>query len=124
MFRFLPTEKDYCVRHGGDVLTTTDGTGIVHIAPAFGADDLTLGKENDLPVLHTVDLEGKFIPAVTPWAGGLRGSRPTRRSSAHLQERGLMIKAKTYTHTYPFCWRCDTPLLYYAKTSWYIETTA
>ena len=122
LFTFLPVDKDYCYVIAGDFVTTKEGTGIVHIAPAFGADDMNVGKEYALPVLQTVDLEGKFINEVTPWRGMfVKDADPL--ITQHLEERGLMHKVKRYTHTYPFCWRCDTPLLYYAKTSWFIETS-
>lgn len=122
LFTFLPVDRDYCYVIPGDFVTTTEGTGIVHMAPAFGADDLTVGKEYGLPVLQTVDTEGRFIGEVTPWRGMfVKDADPL--ITQHLAERGLLEKAKTYTHTYPFCWRCDTPLLYYAKTGWFIETT-
>jgi len=122
LFTFLPVEKDYCYVVPGDFVTTKDGTGIVHIAPAFGAEDLEVGQEYDLPVLHTVDLRGAFIDDVTPWRGlFVKDADPLIVED--LQGRGLMYKVGTYRHVYPFCWRCKTPLLYYAKATWYIETT-
>ncbi len=108
---------------GGDYVTTTDGTGIVHIAPAFGEDDMRVGMENDLPVVNAVDTEGKFIAEVTPWAGVfVKDADPA--ITADLKERGLLLGVEPYEHSYPFCWRCDTALLYYAKATWYIRTTA
>ncbi|MFQ5812386.1 MAG: isoleucine--tRNA ligase [Anaerolineae bacterium] len=122
LFTFLPVEKDYCYVVPGDFVTTKEGTGMVHIAPAFGAEDLEVGQEYDLPVLHTVDLRGAFIDQVTPWRGlFVKDADPLIIED--LQGRGLMYKVGTYRHVYPFCWRCDTPLLYYAKATWYIETT-
>jgi isoleucyl-tRNA synthetase len=122
LFTFLPVEKDYCYIITGDFVSTTEGTGIVHIAPAFGAEDLEIGNEYDLPILQTVDLNGAFIDAVTPWRGiFVKEADPL--ITEELDERGLMYHVATYRHVYPFCWRCDTPLLYYAKTSWFIETT-
>ena len=122
LFTFLPVNKDYCYVVAADFVTTKEGTGIVHMAPAYGADDMVMGKEYDLPVLETVDEDGRFITEVTPWRGlFVKDADPL--IIQHLQERGIMHQVKTYTHTYPFCWRCDTPLLYYAKTSWFIETT-
>ncbi len=122
LYTFLPVAQDYCYVLEGDFVTTEEGTGIVHIAPAFGAEDLEVGKEHDLPVLQTVDLEGKFIDAVTPWRGlWVKDADPL--ISEELEKRGLMYRTGRYLHIYPFCWRCDTPLLYYAKTTWYIETT-
>ena len=122
LFTFLPVEKDYGYVVPGDFVTTREGTGIVHIAPAFGADDLEVGHEYDLPVLHTVDLRGAFIDEVTPWRGlFVKDADPLIIED--LESRGLMYKVGTYRHVYPFCWRCKTPLLYYAKATWYIETT-
>ncbi len=122
LFTFLPVEKDYCYVVPGDFVTTKDGTGMVHIAPAFGAEDLEVGQEYDLPVLHTVDLRGAFIDDVTPWRGlFVKDADPLIVED--LEGRGLMYKVATCRHVYPFCWRCHTPLLYYAKATWYIETT-
>ncbi len=122
LFTFMPVEKDYCYVVPGDFVTTKDGTGIVHIAPAFGAEDLEVGQEYDLPVLHTVDLRGAFIDQVTPWRGlFVKDADPLIVED--LEGRGLMYKVRTHRHVYPFCWRCHTPLLYYAKATWYIETT-
>jgi isoleucyl-tRNA synthetase len=122
LFTFLPVEKKYCYVVPGDFVTTKEGTGVVHLAPAYGAEDLEVGKEYDLPVLHTVDLRGAFIDEVTPWRGlFVKDADPLIIKD--LQGRGLMYKVGTYRHIYPFCWRCETPLLYYAKTTWYIETT-
>jgi isoleucyl-tRNA synthetase len=105
-----------------DFVTTTDGTGIVHMAPAFGADDMAVGKEHDLPVVNPVDLEGRFVEAVEPFAGQFVKDAD-EHITADMRARGILVKAGTYTHTYPFCWRCTSPLLYYAKPSWYIATT-
>jgi hypothetical protein len=94
------------------------------VAPldAFGADDLRVCRRYDLPVVNPVDLEGRFTEPVSDFAG-----RFVKDADAgivdQLSERGLLVKSGTYRHTYPFCWRCDTPLLYYAKPSWYIATT-
>ena len=108
---------------GADYVTTTDGTGIVHIAPAFGEDDMRVGRENDLPVVNAVDTEGKFIAEVTPWAGVfVKDADPA--ITEELKARGLLLGVEPYEHSYPFCWRCDTALLYYAKATWYIRTTA
>ncbi len=122
LYTFLPTDKDYAYVIAADFVTTTEGTGIVHMAPAFGAEDLEVGKDYDLPVLQTVDPRGAFIDEVTPWRGlFVKDADPL--IVEELTERGLMYKVGTYRHVYPFCWRCDTPLLYYARTSWFIETT-
>jgi isoleucyl-tRNA synthetase len=107
----------------GDFVTTADGTGIVHMAPAFGEDDMRMAREHDLPVVNPVDLEGRFDQRVTDFAGQfVKAADPA--ITEQLRDRGLLLRAGTYEHTYPFCWRCATPLLYYAKPSWYIRTTA
>jgi isoleucyl-tRNA synthetase len=103
-----------------DFVTTSEGTGIVHLAPAFGEDDMRVGREHDLPVLNPVDLEGRF--RVGPFAGRFVKDADAE-IVADLRARGLLLRAGLHSHTYPFCWRCQTPLLYYAKPSWYIATT-
>jgi isoleucyl-tRNA synthetase len=105
-----------------DFVTTTEGTGIVHMAPAFGADDMAIAVEHGLPVVNPVDAEGRFTDVVTDFAGQFVKDADTGITE-QLERRGLLVKSGTYRHTYPFCWRCDTPLLYYAKPSWYIATT-
>jgi isoleucyl-tRNA synthetase len=122
LFRFLPVEQDYAYVVPGDFVSTEDGTGIVHIAPAFGAEDLAVARQFNLPVLMTVNPAGEFISEVTAYAGTfVKEADP--EITADLDERGLLYEAGSYEHTYPFCWRCGTPLLYYARTSWFIETT-
>ena len=107
---------------GADYVTTGDGTGIVHIAPAFGEEDMRVGRENDLPVVNAVDTEGRFVAEVGPWAGVfVKDADPA--IIADLKQRGLLLGVEPYEHSYPFCWRCDTPLLYYSKATWYIRTT-
>jgi len=123
LFTFMPLEKPAHYVVLGDFVTTEDGTGLVHIAPAFGADDLDVSKKFDLPVLMTVGPDGGFLPQVTPWRGVfVKDADPS--ITANLDKRGLLFRSETYTHTYPFCWRCDTPLIYYARDSWYIRTSA
>ena len=122
-YAFLPVDRRAHYVIGGDYVTTTDGTGIVHIAPAFGEEDMKVGLENDLPVVNAVDTEGRFVAEVTPWAGRfVKDADPA--IIAELKERGLLLGVEPYEHSYPFCWRCDTPLLYYSKPTWYIRTTA
>ena len=105
-----------------DFVSMDDGTGIVHIAPAFGDEDLALGREQGLAFVQQVDLQG-VITGDYPFAGKfVKDADP--EIAADLDARGLLYHQGVYRHTYPFCWRCDTPLLYYAKTSWYIRTTA
>ena len=123
LFTFLPPDKPAHFVVLGDFVTTEDGSGIVHMAPAFGQEDMQAANENDLPVLMTVLPDGTFIPEVTPWRGVfVKDADPLIIQD--LQARGLLFKAEGYTHTYPFCWRCHTPLLYYARDSWYIRTSA
>ena len=105
-----------------DYVSTEEGTGIVHTAPAYGADDADLGKANDIPTVHTVDLRG-ILQGDFPGAGKFV-KEADKDIARDLDERGLLYKQGIIKHTYPFCWRCSTPLLYYAKTSWYIRTTA
>ncbi|MFN8490861.1 MAG: isoleucine--tRNA ligase [Caldilineaceae bacterium] len=122
LYKFYPVEQDYAYVVAGDFVSTDDGTGIVHIAPAFGQDDMEVGRKYKLPVIMTVDLAGRFKPEVTPWAGVfVKAADPA--ITEELKSRGLLYKSGTYEHTYPFCWRCDTPLLYYAKETWYIRTS-
>jgi isoleucyl-tRNA synthetase len=121
-FRFVDPDQRAWYVVSAEFVTTEDGTGIVHMAPAYGAEDLEVGRQFDLPVIHLVDEEGKFVPAVTPWAGRfVKDADPD--ITADLDARGLLLRAETIEHTYPLCWRCSTPLLYYARTSWYIRTT-
>jgi isoleucyl-tRNA synthetase len=104
-------------------VSMTDGTGVVHIAPAFGADDFEIGKQENLLYLQPVDLRGQMLAKGTPFDGlFVKDADPLVLED--LQKRGLLYRSGTIHHTYPFCWRCDTPLLYYAKPSWYIRTTA
>ncbi|MDP1544818.1 MAG: isoleucine--tRNA ligase [Anaerolineales bacterium] len=123
LFTFVPVDKPAHYVVLGDFVTTEDGTGLVHQAPAFGAEDMEMSKLYDLPVLLTVLPDGTFIPEITPWRGiFVKDADP--QIIADLEARGLMFRAETLTHTYPFCWRCKTPLLYYARESWYIRTSA
>jgi len=123
LFTFMPIEKDAHFIVLADFVTTEDGTGLVHLAPAFGADDMQMSLEYDLPILMTVNESGRFTNDVRPWAGmWVKDADPLIIDE--LFQRGLMFKVGTYEHTYPFCWRCDTPLLYYARSTWYIRTSA
>ena len=105
-----------------DFVSMEDGTGTVHIAPAFGDQDLTLGREKGLAFIQPVDLLGK-VTGTYPFAGKFVKDAD-EEIMEDLKQRGLLYQRDIYKHTYPFCWRCDTPLLYYAKSSWYIRTTA
>jgi isoleucyl-tRNA synthetase len=113
LFTFVPPSQPAHFVILGDFVTTEDGSGMVHIAPAFGEDDMRMAVEQDLPVIMTVLPNGTFIPDVRPWAGKfVKDADPLIIEDLH--NRGLLFKSALYTHTYPFCWRCDTPLLYYA----------
>ena len=104
-------------------VTLSDGTGVVHIAPAFGEDDARVGRENDLPFVMMVNEQGRFIDEAVSFAGQfVKEADP--HIIAQLDERGALFSSFSYTHSYPFCWRCDTPLLYYARASWFIRMTA
>jgi isoleucyl-tRNA synthetase len=122
LYNFIPIERGHFAATA-DFVTMDDGTGIVHIAPAFGADDYELGKREELSVLQAVNIEGHFVPEVTPWAGWFV-KKADPEIIKELNKRGLLYKAETYEHDYPFCWRCDSPLIYYARSSWFIKTTA
>ncbi len=104
-----------------DYVTMEDGTGIVHIAPAFGEDDNRVCRENNMPFVNLVDTQGKFVEG-TPWTGTfVKDADPLILQD--LKERGLLFAAVPFAHDYPFCWRCDTPLLYYARPTWFIQMT-
>ncbi|MBV8668121.1 MAG: isoleucine--tRNA ligase [Candidatus Eremiobacteraeota bacterium] len=103
-------------------VTTEDGTGIVHVAPAYGPDDLALGKSRDLPIFYSVDFTGHVVPEIDI-AAGLFFKDADQPIMVDLQQRGLMFRRETYRHNYPFGWRTDDPLLYIAKTAWFVRTT-
>ena len=122
LFKFLPLEKPAHYVVLGDFVTIEDGSGLVHIAPAFGADDMNVAKEKGLPLMMTVKPDGTFIPEVEPWAGiFVKDADPG--ITKNLLERGLLFREGKITHTYPFCWRCSSPLLYYARPTWYVRTS-
>ena len=122
LYSFVEVDKKAWYVMGADFVTLEDGTGIVHTAPAFGEDDYRVGVEHDLPFVQPVDDTGSFTSEVTPWAGMfIKDADPLIMED--LDERGILYKRATITHTYPFCWRCDSPLVYYARHSWYIRTT-
>lgn len=117
-----PEGEGFYVVHG-DYVTLTDGTGVVHIAPAFGDDDNKIGKKYNLPFINPVDLQGKFTEEITDFKGMFVKDCDTKIIKI-LEEKGNLFKSEKYMHSYPHCWRCDTPLLYYPKDSWYIKTTS
>lgn len=121
-------EKSYKVV-AGDFVTTDSGTGIVHIAPAFGEDDANVGRENGLPTVLTVETDGTLSKGFGLPGEGLPVKKKNDKNRYavddliidDLKKRGLFFKEEVYEHEYPFCWRCDTPLVYYAKPSWFIR---
>ena len=123
LFDDLPVSGEICRVRTAEFVTTTDGTGIVHVAPAYGADDLALGQRWELPVLHAVGDDGRFLPAVGAVAG-LFFKEADAVIIGLLRDRGLLFREERIRHSYPFGWRTGDPLLYYAKHAWYIRTTA
>ena len=122
LFRFVEPEKPAWYIGLADYVTMTDGTGIVHTAPAFGQDDFTLAQKYDLPFVQPVDGAGKFTEVVTPWAGQFVKSADKDIIRA-LKESGALFRREQVKHSYPHCWRCESPLIYYARESWFIRTT-
>ncbi|MBR2340854.1 MAG: isoleucine--tRNA ligase, partial [Clostridia bacterium] len=120
--KFNFREKAYYVTNDGYV-TLSDGTGVVHIAPAFGEDDYKVGKNYGLPVVQLIDEEGKF-PCGCGEFTGVHAQTADPAIVKDLKSRGLLLKTLDIMHNYPFCWRCDTPLIYYARSSWFIKVTA
>ena len=106
----------------GGFVTTEDGTGLVHLAPAFGADDMETSRAHGLPVVNPVRPDGRFEEWI-PLVGGMFFKEANEPLVRDLTERGLLFRVEQYEHSYPHCWRCHTPLLYYALPSWYIRTT-
>lgn len=107
--------------YAADFVTDADGTGIVHIAPMYGADDYALGKRVGLPTVHTVTETGLLADIVAGLSGvHVKDPKTDKTILESLAERGLLFKKETYTHDYPFCWRCKSPLIYYARKSWWI----
>ena len=113
--------KAFEVIHG-DYVTLSDGTGIVHIAPAYGEDDSFVAKKNGIGFINLVDASGNFVEEVTPWAGKFV-KKCDESIVKYLEENNKLFKAEKHTHSYPHCWRCDTPLLYYPRESWFVEMT-
>ncbi|MFH1681222.1 MAG: isoleucine--tRNA ligase, partial [Candidatus Eisenbacteria bacterium] len=123
LFPYWPEDERAWRVIAASFVSLEEGTGIVHIAPAYGEDDYRVGQEEGLPVISLVDEAGKFTDAVADWAG-----RPVKEADPEiirdLEARGLLFRRETTTHSYPHCWRCTTPLLYFARASWFIRTTA
>ena len=122
LFRFQEPDKKAWFVVCDNYVTMEDGSGIVHIAPAYGEDDNRVCRENGLPFVNLVDTQGRFVEG-TDWAGTfVKDADPLILKD--LKERGLLFAAVPFAHDYPFCWRCDTPLLYYARPTWFIKMTA
>lgn len=113
--------KAFEVIHG-DYVTLSDGTGVVHIAPAYGEDDSLVAKANGITFINLVDKAGKFVEEVTPWAGKFV-KKCDESICKWLEENNKLFKSEKHLHSYPHCWRCDTPLLYYPKESWFVAMT-
>ncbi|MBR0490584.1 MAG: isoleucine--tRNA ligase [Clostridia bacterium] len=117
-----PDGKAFVVIHG-DYVNLEDGTGIVHIAPAYGEDDSLVSKQNGIAFVNLVDKTGKFVEEVEPWAG--RFVRDCNEDICKwLAEQNKLFSKEKHLHSYPHCWRCDTPLLYYPKESWFVRMTS
>ncbi len=106
-----------------DHVTAEDGTGLVHMAPAFGEEDYEVGKKENLPILRTVGTTGLFLDTVPVW-GGRNIFEAQKDIIADLKARGILVKQELITHSYPFCWRCDTPLIYFALDSWFVKISS
>jgi isoleucyl-tRNA synthetase len=118
----VPTEGRAHYVVDADFVSTEEGTGVVHTSALYGVDDLRLCQEKGIPFRHTVGLDGKFLPYVEKFAGlHVKEADPVILDD--LKARGLLYKSETIQHTYPFCWRCQTALIYYALDSWYVRTT-
>lgn len=122
LFDFAKPDKKCYFVTCDNYVTLTDGTGIVHIAPAFGEDDANVGRKYDLPFVQLVDGKGEMTKE-TPWAGTFCKDAD-KEVFIDLDKRGLLFNAPKFEHSYPFCWRCDTPLIYYARDTWFIKMTA
>jgi isoleucyl-tRNA synthetase len=122
IFDFVPVDKKAFYVICGEFVTTEDGTGIVHLAPAFGEDDYQAGQKYDLPLIRPVDAQGRFDERIVPYK-----HQPVKQADAliiaDLKQQGILVKKQVIEHSYPHCWRCDTALLYYARECWYIRTS-
>ena len=127
LFPYLQQIKPKNIENAYQVLpaefaTATEGTGIVHTAVMYGVEDFDLGKQYQLPEYHTVDIHGHFIPEVVPWAGKWVKDKEVEQGIIQwLKDHNILYRTEVVTHTYPFCWRCKSPLLYYAHESWFVK---
>ena len=122
LYDFMDTDKDGWYIGLADYVTMDDGTGVVHTAPAFGADDYNIGMQYKLPFINLVDGEGKFIEEVEPWKG-IFVKDADKGIIKDLKERDILYKREQIKHSYPHCWRCSSPLIYYGRESWFIRTS-
>jgi isoleucyl-tRNA synthetase len=124
LYNTLSEKSDTAYKvYPADFVSTTDGTGVVHIAPMYGEDDYNLGQRFKLPNLHTVELDGTVKKDLGIPGEGKFAKEADSDIAEDLKRRDILLKTELYEHDYPFCWRCDTPLLYYAKPSWFIAVT-
>ena len=121
-FDFFPVEEKAWYVIEAAFVTTTDGSGIVHLAPAYGEDDYQASKAHNLPMIQAVDPGGEFRSETGPFAGQFF-KKADPEITQDLKRRGLLHSKTTFHHSYPHCWRCETPLIFYARRSWYIRTT-
>lgn len=119
---YTPEKKAFYVIHG-DFVTLSDGTGIVHTAPAYGEDDYIVCKENNIPFIHLVNEDGTFMDSVIPFKG-MDVRKADKDILKWLEERNKLFSTEKYVHSYPHCWRCHTPLLYYPRDSWFIKMSS
>ncbi|MEK7182396.1 MAG: isoleucine--tRNA ligase, partial [Patescibacteria group bacterium] len=119
----VPNAKNAFKVYPADFVSTEDGTGVVHTAVMYGVDDYELGEKIGLPKVHTVNLDGTFNELVPKWQGKFV-KNVEKEITKDLEERNILYKTEMYTHDYPFCWRCGTPLIYFAKDSWYFKMSA
>ena len=124
LFDFYKEGKKAFFVTNAEYVTTTDGTGVVHIAPAFGEDDTQVGRSYNLPLVQFVDARGRLSADCGSDLEGLFVKDADKVVLRKLKEKGLLFKKAEFTHNYPFCWRCDTPLIYFARSSWFIKMTA
>ncbi|MHC4870324.1 MAG: isoleucine--tRNA ligase [Planctomycetota bacterium] len=123
LFKFMTPEKPAFRVVAGDFVGLDTGSGIVHMAPAFGEDDYRVASQNDIPVINAVEPNGTFSECITPWKG-MFVKDADKLIIKELKDRKQVLKIEQYKHDYPFCWRCDSALIYYARPTWYIRTTS
>ena len=122
-FLAYPEGTNHEIIVGEDFVSADDGSGVVHMSPAFGADDYAAGRRHNLAFLQPVDSRGRF-PEDMPLVGGRFVKEADADLIEELKRRGVLWKAATLVHSYPHCWRCGTPLIYYARTSWFVRTSS